>query len=77
LPHLDTSGGLAAAQRLQQRLSEFRIQIPSGTVLRITVSIGLAALNHDESFEKLLRRADEALYTAKSAGRNCIIAAPA
>ncbi len=77
LPHLDTSGGLAAAQRLQRRLSDFRIQIPSGAVLRITVSIGLAELNHDESFEKLLRRADEALYTAKSAGRNCIIAAPA
>jgi len=38
-----------------------------------TVSIGVAERNpHEASIEKLLERADQALYAAKHAGRNCI-----
>ncbi|TFL13337.1 GGDEF domain-containing protein [Pusillimonas caeni] len=39
----------------------------------ITVSAGLSARRHDDkSFEDILRRADKALFLAKSRGRNCI-----
>ncbi len=40
--------------------------------LRLTVSIGIATVHTGDDRESLLRRADEALYAAKHAGRNCI-----
>lgn len=39
-------------------------------MLRVTVSIGVATLLEGESVDRLLQRADEALYLAKHAGRN-------
>lgn len=36
----------------------------------LTVSIGVARLIHGESSEMLIHRADEAMYLAKSTGRN-------
>lgn len=36
----------------------------------ITTSIGIASYRYDEGIEKLIRRADDALYKAKKAGRN-------
>lgn len=40
--------------------------------LRVTVSIGLAVVDAGEDAASLLRRADQALYVAKSAGRDCV-----
>lgn len=39
--------------------------------LRVTISIGVALAKDDESFDQTLKRADELLYKAKEAGRNC------
>ncbi|MGQ9575095.1 MAG: GGDEF domain-containing protein [Thermoguttaceae bacterium] len=41
-----------------------------GLELRLTVSLGLAAVEAADDAASLLRRADEALYAAKRAGRN-------
>lgn len=41
--------------------------------LRVTVSIGAAVLEAEDSPESLLKRADAALYTAKHQGRNCVV----
>jgi two-component system cell cycle response regulator len=48
--------------------------------LAVTVSIGIAATDSkitDDSAQKLVKRADEALYAAKSSGRNRVIASAA
>lgn len=37
---------------------------------KLTISIGVAAWNEDESFSAILQRADKALYSAKANGRN-------
>lgn len=42
-----------------------------GTPLNVTLSGGLATIQTGETAESLVGRADEALYAAKSAGRNC------
>jgi diguanylate cyclase (GGDEF)-like protein len=41
----------------------------------VTISLGLAALSAGEkrSFEELLKEADDALYSAKEAGRNRVV----
>jgi diguanylate cyclase (GGDEF)-like protein len=39
---------------------------------RITVSIGVATSSAKDTVSSLLRRADAALYIAKSDGRNCV-----
>jgi diguanylate cyclase (GGDEF)-like protein len=55
-----------------------RAQVPSvdlSTWLgdrRITVSIGVATSSAEDTVSSLLRRADAALYIAKSDGRNCV-----
>lgn len=43
----------------------------TGRPLRVTASIGMAELRAGETEGDFFRRADEALYAAKKAGRNC------
>ena len=42
------------------------------TVGNITCSIGVSTINANDDFEKSYRRMDNALYEAKSSGRNCV-----
>ena len=43
----------------------------TGRPLRVTASVGLSELRANETEGDFFRRADEALYAAKKAGRNC------
>ncbi len=55
------------AEVMRHQISEL---MPSS--IPVTVSIGAAELSdHDENFNDLLKRADDALYRAKENGRNC------
>lgn len=64
------------AERIRLVIAESTIPF-DGKDLGVTVSIGCAAVSgHDRDVEELIERADRALYTAKSAGRNCIRIAP-
>ena len=58
------------AERLRRQVGEWSTTVDS-EMLRVTVSIGIAGATagHDD-VAALLRRADEALYLAKRAGRN-------
>jgi len=69
MPHTRLEEARVACQRLQQR---FRAHRPwaGREELQVTVSVGLVALRPDEGREALYRRADEALYQAKHAGRD-------
>jgi diguanylate cyclase (GGDEF)-like protein len=43
-----------------------------GVKLKATLSIGVAVYpQHGDSWEKVLHSADQAMYSAKLAGRNC------
>lgn len=39
---------------------------------RVTISAGVAAIDGQTNFKELMSRADQALYEAKEAGRNCV-----
>ncbi len=58
------------AGRLRELVAASRLDI-EGHSVRMTVSVGVAALDPgDDTWEDILRRADEALYHAKQHGRN-------
>jgi diguanylate cyclase (GGDEF)-like protein len=74
LPETDLSGARPIAERLRQALAHLMVDVDGG-VLRTTVSIGIASYpEHDTGDIKgLLLRADQALYKAKSAGRDRVV----
>ena len=59
------------AQTVAERLRAVIADVPMRDGQRVTVSIGLSsAVSADEQWADTLERADQALYAAKSAGRN-------
>lgn len=63
------------AERLRSAVAEHPLGAPGGLQMAVTVSLGYAEAGPEESWEATLARADEALYQAKEAGRNCSRAA--
>ena len=81
LPETDQTQAIASAERLRTRIAA--LDTPAGEAsIRITVSIGIAVdgvlgRDPDTALTELLRRADSALYAAKSAGRDrCVVWEP-
>ena len=75
LPETDRRVAEGVAERLRTVVAEtpFRVGESPGE-LPVTISIGLAVTaDARETSDSLLRRADEALYAAKAAGRNRIV----
>ncbi len=63
---------IAIAEKIRGDIE--RLEIPFGDKkVRLTASFGIAGLRDgDTDMEELIGRADEALYAAKHAGRNCV-----
>lgn len=74
LPGTATAGAREVAERVRTRVAEARFAADDGSLLGMTVSIGLTAFNRGDSLENLLAAADAALYRAKSEGRNRVVA---
>ena len=75
LPQSDAEQALQVAQRLRHMVEEMEIKAGAGLLLRITSSFGVATLSQlVDSVDALYLGADTALYQAKDAGRNCVVA---
>ncbi|MCS7305707.1 MAG: GGDEF domain-containing protein [Thermoguttaceae bacterium] len=59
------------AERLRQAIEAMLLDF-EGKKIRVTASFGLAHLLPGEEANKLVERADQALYASKQAGRNCV-----
>lgn len=71
LPETDLQSGIGAAERTRKAIQKVEIFDANGKPTGpITISVGLAEHRAKESAEELLRRADQALYIAKSQGRD-------
>ncbi|WP_029014126.1 PleD family two-component system response regulator [Niveispirillum irakense] len=82
MPDTDLAQAMMVAERLRRRIGNepFTVNAPVGNI-SVTISIGVAVADGSptddgkpESGEQLLRRADTALYKAKRAGRNRVVA---
>lgn len=61
----------------QQFVEQLRTLVESHAFVgpgRITCSFGFSTLRRDDTISTLVARVDEALYRAKGAGRNCVVA---
>ncbi|MFW8599983.1 GGDEF domain-containing protein [Desulfobacterota bacterium M19] len=68
LPETKLADAKSLANRLCLAIDQF--ELPAIGSSKLGISIGLAELDPDQSQEKWLQRADEALYQAKAAGRS-------
>jgi len=73
LPHTDAQAARTVAERLRCKVMNHAVAIDGGT-LSITVSSGVAEYRSDDGgIDAAIKRADEALYEAKKAGRNRVV----
>lgn len=77
MPDTDRNFAEIVAERLRREVESHKIIVnDEGAELRVTVSIGIASTEigpKDDTAQKLIKRADEALYQAKETGRNQVI----
>ena len=73
LPGVPLARAREVAEEIRRNTEKRKIVV-EGKEAPTTVSIGVAELRDDEAFETLVKRADAALYAAKHAGRNRVMA---
>jgi len=71
LPATDTHGAMTLAEALREDIQAAQPQLADGARLEVTASIGVApGTSVPSTLDELQRRADQAMYRAKAAGRN-------
>lgn len=77
LPATPSAGGALVAEQLRSIIEVQAFTDDKGNgPLSVTISLGVSELAPGEPTEDFLRRADEALYASKDAGRNRVTIAP-
>ena len=73
MPETNQDGALRAAERHRQAVAEHAFEFESKP-LQVTISSGIATTQGNPSLTaaEFIRQADEKLYQAKQAGRNCV-----
>ncbi len=71
---VDPAQASKVAERLRIAVEARLVKSPTADeLLEVTVSIGIAMARTDDTIDILINRADECLYQAKMAGRNCVV----
>jgi diguanylate cyclase (GGDEF)-like protein len=74
LQDCSSEGGRAIANRIRLAMEAARVE-GNGNTVSFSASVGVAStVSHGYELQQLCREADAALYRAKRAGRNCVIA---
>jgi diguanylate cyclase (GGDEF)-like protein len=71
LKETPVGAAMAMAEAVRARIAD----VPFDAVGHVSASFGVATWNHEEDSHALIKRADAALYVAKSRGRNCVVQA--
>ena len=74
LPGTDTEGAELVAERLRTRMEHRAVRGYAGQLFSITASFGVASFPRVDE-DELFGAADQALYAAKEAGKNCVAVA--
>lgn len=74
--YMDQANGIRLAENIRREVAQ-RLFDHENSPLKVTLSLGCAFVKEGEHFEAAVKRADQALYQAKNAGRNCVVVADA
>jgi diguanylate cyclase (GGDEF)-like protein len=77
LPQTDLGGAERLAERLREVMEARQLTPHPGASFSVTSSFGVASFPEAPTPAALFAAADEALYRAKSAGKNCVVCATA
>lgn len=75
LPETGLQQAQWVAERIRAAAADTQLSAVGISALGLTISLGVAGLLPGESLTDLMRRADQAMYRAKHAGRNVVCAA--
>jgi len=74
LAGVGVEGGIELAERARRRTSTHPVTAPTGEVVTVTASFGVAACSGSAGVDELIDAADSALYAAKRDGRDRVVA---
>jgi diguanylate cyclase len=71
MPSTDLQSSYRVIERIRQKLHTIAVAYDGPKPIFVTTSFGLSALEPGLSPEESVQHADQAMYAAKTAGRNC------
>ncbi len=71
LPDTPIDGALQLAEKIRHTVASLDVSCKENEV-QFTISAGVSSYDHPEPIESIIRKADDALYLAKKAGKNCV-----
>lgn len=74
LPETDKKDGMDVAEKLRTKITSGKFSY-RGKDMKLSLTFGVADSLDGKNPEEILRKADEALYRGKNAGRNCVVPA--
>jgi diguanylate cyclase (GGDEF)-like protein len=74
LPGTPLVAGRRVAEQIRKTLSNVSFGDAQRGIINVTASFGVAEFPECSSIEELIEHADKALYRAKRAGKNCVVA---
>jgi diguanylate cyclase (GGDEF)-like protein/PAS domain S-box-containing protein len=69
LPQIDIDDALQVGEKFRKKIMQYNFN----EVQHVTCSFGVTTLSENDTVEKLVKRADKALYKAKETGRNRVV----
>lgn len=74
LSDTDIVGAKLLAERIKEKIAAYTLAYGM-TTIKISASLGVGTLQHNDSSDSFIKRADEAMYRAKKSGRNRVMVA--
>jgi len=74
LPGADIEGAMLVAEQIRKAIQSLVFHCEDGAAGKVTISVGVHSLipSMNDTIPDLIAKADNALYAAKEAGRNCV-----
>ncbi|MNM92078.1 Diguanylate cyclase DosC [compost metagenome] len=70
---MEEQQAMVVAESLRRRIHDAQVLLSDEQRLSITASIGVALYDGHPDYERVMARADAAMYQAKKQGRNCVV----